>query len=109
MEEKEILVRQRIKITNKICAFCGKSFKGTLQAKYCSQNCRLKADYEKHREDRLRKQREKYSKQKEQKQQMTRKKSFLETKIETIFDHGVTEEELEHPSKRGQENCKEIC
>jgi len=67
-KEKVIIVRKRIKVFKKKCVFCGNEFEGTERAIYCSDACRRKGDYERHREERLRKRREKYYRQKQAKQ-----------------------------------------
>lgn len=52
--------RRRVSVT---CATCGEVFEGTVRARYCSTNCRVKANYQANAEARRAARRERYRKQ----------------------------------------------
>ncbi len=51
---------RRLRLEEKICPQCGKTFTGVKKRKYCSRACQAKADYERHAEEYRQRRVEKY-------------------------------------------------
>ena len=62
--EKVITVERRLKLTPRACAVCGRPFDGWGQQRYDNEECRRRADYERHAESRRQKRRARYARQK---------------------------------------------
>lgn len=63
---REKFVVRKYRAESKVCPQCGKRFTASLIQKYCSPECRRKADYERHAEEYRQERRERYRRQKEQ-------------------------------------------
>jgi hypothetical protein len=61
--ERTILVERRLRYTPRTCAACGKRFQGWGRARFCSVECKRRADYATHAEDRRAKRRARYRRQ----------------------------------------------
>jgi hypothetical protein len=66
--ERTILIKRRLRYTERSCAVCGGAFVGWGRARFCSEPCRSKWDYEKHAEQRRASRRERYSRQKQERE-----------------------------------------
>ena len=64
--EKVITLERRIKLTPRACAVCGRPFDGWGQQRYDSEECRGRADYQRHAESRRDKRRARYHRRAEQ-------------------------------------------
>ena len=64
--ETAVLVRQqRIPLTPRTCARCGRAFQGWGRQRFCSPTCRRTWDYHEHAETRRANRRERYRREKE--------------------------------------------
>ena len=68
MGERVITVERRLKLTERTCAVCGRTFDGWGRARFCSRPCQNRWDYGLHAERRRESRRERYRRQKEQQQ-----------------------------------------
>ncbi len=66
MGERVITVERRLKLTERTCAVCGRTFEGWGRAHFCSRRCQNRWDYGQHAEQRRAERRERYRRQKEQ-------------------------------------------
>ena len=64
MSERVITVERRLKLTERTCAVCGRTFEGWGRARFCSRACQNRWDYEHHAEQRRATRRERYRRQK---------------------------------------------
>lgn len=55
-----VQIQRRIPLLPKICPVCGKRFMGAKLAKYDSRQCKLKASYQRHAEERRKHRMERY-------------------------------------------------
>ena len=69
VKERIVTVERRLKLTPRACAVCDRPFDGWGQQRYDSDECRRRADYERHAESRREKRRARYARQKGQGQQ----------------------------------------
>jgi hypothetical protein len=60
---REYVVVKREPLIPKICPVCGRTFHGLSRQRYCSPNCRHRADYRRHAEQRRAYQRLKWAKE----------------------------------------------
>lgn len=64
VREVSVSLIRRFALTEKECPVCGKTFKGTKKARYCSSSCRNRAHYLRHAEQYRQNRKEIYRKQK---------------------------------------------
>ncbi len=57
---------RRIRVEEKQCPVCGKTFEGVKKSKFCSPACKAKANYKRHAEEYRTARIEKYRQQKQQ-------------------------------------------
>jgi len=63
--ETAVFVRQqRVRLTPRTCAWCGRAFQGWGRQRFCSPTCRRTWDYYAHAETRRANRRERYRRQK---------------------------------------------
>jgi tRNA(Ile2) C34 agmatinyltransferase TiaS len=60
---REYVVVKREPLLRKTCPACGQTFQGLSRQRYCSPNCRHRADYQRHAEQRRAYQRQKWAKE----------------------------------------------
>jgi hypothetical protein len=63
-EVKRTSYTRRVRLFPKRCPVCKEKFEGQSNATYCSPSCRLKADYQRHAEQRKARRRESHRRQK---------------------------------------------